>query len=127
MLHRQRPGTGWIVAGLACLAATGAAQAETPTGRVGDALAYEQIANNQLMTAERTLEARDRRDARDPGRLINLGIVYGRTGRVDQAQAAFAAAASAPEEMLIAADGRNISSRDLAREGMAWVRSMPAR
>lgn len=127
MLHRNKLGAVVVAAGAACVFGMVPANADEPVGRVGNALAYEQIAQGRLTAAEQTLAARDNQDARDPGRLINLAVVYGRTGRIDEARNAFAAAAAAPEEMLIAADGRDISSRDLAREGMNWLRSMEPR
>lgn len=127
MLHRIKLGAAVTAAGAALAFGMAPASAEEPDGRVGNALAYEQIAQGRLTAAEQTLAARNVRDARDPGRLINLAVVYGRTGRIDEARSAFAAAAAAPEEMLIAADGRDISSRDLAREGMNWLQGMDQR
>ncbi len=126
MLHRIKLGAA-IAAGAALAFGMAPASAEEPVGRVGNALAHEQIAQGRLTAAEQMLAARNVRDARDPGRLINLAVVYARTGRIEEARNAFAAAAAAPEEMLIAADGRDISSRDLAREGMNWLRSMERR
>lgn len=127
MLHRIKLGAGLAAAGAALAFGIVPASADEPVGRVGNALAHEQIAQGRLTAAEQALAPRNMRDARDPGRLINLAVVYGRTGRIDEARAAFAAAAAAPEESLIAADGRDISSRDLAREGMNWLRSIEGR
>lgn len=127
MLHRIKLVAAGTAVGATLAFGMAPAHAEEPAGRVGSALAYEQIAQGQLTVAERTLAARNGRDARDPGRLINLAVVYGRTGRIEEARNAFAAAAAAPEEMLIAADGRDVSSRDLAREGMEWLQAMPRR
>lgn len=122
MLHIEKgPAFLALLGGAFCLAGTATAQPQEPAGRTGKALAYEQIALGQLRTAERTLEAQGARDARDPGRLINLAVVYGRTGRIAEARAAFGAAMGAPEEMLVVADGRSVSSRDLAREGLDWL------
>ncbi len=127
MLHRIKLGAAVTATGAAVAFWMTPASAEEPVGRVGLALAYEQIAKGHLTAAEQMLTPRNVRDARDPGRLINLAVVYGRTGRIEQARNAFAAAAAAPEEMLIAADGRDISSRDLAHEGMIWLDSMEQR
>lgn len=127
MLHRIKLGAMFAATGAALAFGIAPASAEEPVGRVGNALAHEQIAQGRLTAAEHALAARNTRDARDPGRLINLAVVYGRTGRIDEARNAFAAAAAAPEEVLIAADGREISSRDLAREGMNWLQGINPR
>lgn len=122
MAHKNK----MLLAGAALAAMMGftapATAADGPEiGYAGGALAVDDITQGRLIAAERVLQAQSAEDARDPARLINLGLVYARTGRSMEAQAAFLAARAAPEKKLILADGRELSSRKVADEALAWL------
>ncbi|BAV64172.1 hypothetical protein [Sphingobium cloacae] len=56
--------------------------------------------------------------ANDPARLINLGNAYAGLGRMADARDAYKAARFAPETLLVLANGKEESSRDIARRAM---------
>lgn len=97
------------------------AQAQT-AGEIGYArgsLGYDAIVSGDLRTAEAQIENARDIDAADPARLINLGYIHMRTGRIQTAQRLFEAARdSARPEMLVLASGEVISSRDVATRAL---------
>lgn len=103
--------------------AVSAHAAGTPSeiGYTQGSLAVGAMMTGRLSDAERTLAAQSAEDARDPARMINLGIVYSRTGRIVDAQRMFAAVADAPAETLILSDGSEVSSRVVARQRLAQL------
>lgn len=90
-------------------------------GYVRGSLALPEMADGQLNRAEQILAAQSAEDAQDPARLINLGVVYVRLGRLSDAHAAFAAAQRSEDVTLILSDGRERSSRDIAREKLTQL------
>lgn len=101
---------------------TGAlASAPSEVGYTQGSLAVGDLASGQLQRAEHILAAQSLEDARDPARLINLGIVYARSGRMSEARVAFLTAQRVPEEALILSDGRETSSRVAAGEQLALL------
>ncbi len=90
----------------------------TPAQEVGypaGSLAVAPIGAGDYATAERILTPVNREDALDPARLINAALLYSRTGRIAEARQAALAAETAPDARLMLADGREASSRDIAR------------
>jgi len=97
--------------------------AATPSevGYTQGSLAVSDLASGRLERAEQILTPQSLEDARDPARLINIGIVYARSGRLTEARSAFLAAQRVPEEALVLSDGRETSSRVAAGEQLALL------
>ena len=112
-----------VIASLAIFSAAGMASAGTPSevGYASGSLAVGDLMTGKLDRAERILAAQSAEDARDPARLINLGIVYARSGRTEQARASFAAARDTTDETLVLSDGREASSRVVAQQQLAML------
>ncbi|MCE7797511.1 tetratricopeptide repeat protein [Sphingobium sufflavum] len=120
--------SGFFAGGLVLAAGVflgGGAWAHDPAKIVypGDGLAVSAIGEGRLAQAETVLKPRYAEDAQDPARLINLGIVYARAGKASEARGAFVAAGNAPECDLILSDGREVSSRQVARQQIAMLDS----
>lgn len=98
-----------------------AAHAQT-AGEIGYArgsLGYDAIVSGDLRTAETQIETARDIDAADPARLINLGYIHMRTGRIQTAQRLFEAARDARRPvMLVLANGEVMSSRDVAERAL---------
>lgn len=105
-----------IAASVILVSPTIAMAAPMEVGYTQGSLAVSDLIGGKLERAERTLAAQSAEDARDPARLINLGIVYARSGRVAQARTSFEAAMTVPDETLTLSDGNERSSRAFARE-----------
>lgn len=101
----------------------GAAMAQTTQGEVGYArgsLGYDALRANDLRTAEVQIESAQGIAADDPARLINLGYIHMRTGRIQSAQRLFEAVRDHRRDvMLELANGEVASSRDVARRALA--------
>ncbi len=83
------------------------------------ALGVAAITRGDWQAAEASIEA-GRISETDPARLINLGTVYMQTGRPGMALSAWRLALAAPtHEMVATADGRWLSTRDLAEQALA--------
>ena len=92
--------------------------AETGAYQPG-ALAVAAIERQDWARAEQLLNDRQRGNADDPARLINLGKVYWETGRQDQARALWRRAAAMAPIDIETTGGRSISTAVLAREALA--------
>ncbi len=114
-----------VLALSAGLIATSATAQSQPTGEIGYApgsLGYDAIISGDLRTAETQIENARDIDAADPARLINLGYIHMRTGRIQTAQRLFEAARdSARPTMLVLANGEVISSRDVATRALGRI------
>lgn len=112
---------GAAIIALTAWSLTAGTASATPSevGYASGTLAVADLMEGRLDRAEHVLAAQNAEDARDPARLINLGIVYARSGRVQEARNTFAAVNTVPDQSLILSDGREISSRVVAREQMA--------
>lgn len=108
-----------VAAGLSIATASWAAPSEV--GYVKGSLAVDDLQDGRLDRAEKILAAESAADAADPARLINLGIVYARSGRMDAARTTFIAAGRAPEESLFLSDGSEVSSRTVARQQLSLL------
>lgn len=101
----------------------GAATAQTTQGEVGYArgsLGYDALRANDLRTAEVQIESAQGIAADDPARLINLGYIHMRTGRIQSAQRLFEAVRDHRRDvMLELANGEVANSRDVARRALA--------
>lgn len=101
----------------------GTAMAQTAQGEVGYArgsLGYDALRANDLRTAEVQIESAQGIAADDPARLINLGYIHMRTGRIQSAQRLFEAVRDhRTNVMLELANGEVASSRDVARRALA--------
>ena len=106
----------------------GTAMAQTAQGEIGYArgsLGYDALRANDLRTAELQIESAQGIAADDPARLINLGYIHMRTGRIQSAQRLFETVRDHRRDvMLELANGEVVSSRDVARR--ALTRMMPA-
>ncbi|CAN5360034.1 hypothetical protein BH10PSE12_BH10PSE12_19900 [soil metagenome] len=90
------------------------------------ALGVSAILASDFQTAEQQLNRLDGVAARDPLRLINLGNVYAATGRPFDAQKAYVAAYNAPSVEIVTADGRDTTTREVARIAMGRLRMSTA-
>lgn len=108
---------------LGAAAIGGTAMAQTTQGEVGYArgsLGYDALRANDLRTAEVQIESAQGIAADDPARLINLGYIHMRTGRIQSAQRLFEAVRDhRTNVMLELANGEVASSRDVARRALA--------
>lgn len=106
----------------------GTALAQTAQGEIGYArgsLGYDALRANDLRTAELQIESAQGIAADDPARLINLGYIHMRTGRIQSAQRLFETVRDHRRDvMLELANGEVVSSRNVARR--ALTRMMPA-
>ncbi|WP_443970553.1 tetratricopeptide repeat protein [Sphingobium sp. CR28] len=104
-----------------------AAAMAAPASEVGypiGSLAVHSIQNGDYAAAERVLAPVSQSDASDPARLVNIAMVYARTGRLAEARDALAMVSNAPDETLTLSDGRDVSSRTVAA---TLLRSLDAR
>lgn len=108
-----------LVAASAALFATPAFAQEAEINYKAGALGYEAIQSDALETAEAQLTEANGVARNDPARLINLGQVYAKTGRTDEAQAMFEQAIRAKRTYLVLANGEVMDSRDAARAALA--------
>ena len=102
----------------ACAGATEAPLAEAgyPVG----SLAVAAIDRGDYARAEMMLEKRTPLAESHPARLMNLGTVYARTGRMELARATWQRVVSSDREAMVStAEGRLVSTRQLAREALA--------
>lgn len=108
---------------LGASAISGSALAQTAQGEIGYArgsLGYDALRANDLRTAEVQIESAQGIAADDPARLINLGYIHMRTGRIQSAQRLFEAVRDhRTNVMLELANGEVASSRDVARRALA--------
>ncbi len=110
-----------LVAATASLAAcaTNDQVAMVEDGFERGSLGVAAIARRDWQAAEASIEA-SRVAQNDPARLINLGTVYMETGRPGMALSAWRLALASPDHMMVAtADGRWVSTRDLAERALA--------
>jgi len=86
-----------------------------------NSLGYAAMMSRDYVTAEAQLRALDGVDAADPARLINLGQLLIRTGRLAEGTALLDQARKVEDVELVLADGRTMWSRDVARRALATV------
>lgn len=101
---------GAVVLASAHVAAAQQREIGYPKGSLG----VQEILNADYAAAERRLDD-FRVHERDPGRLINLGSVFAKTGRTDAAVLHFQQVLEEESVDLILADGRTMPSHDIAR------------
>ncbi len=110
-----------LALGLAALAAPVAAQ-QAELGYPRGSLGFEALSADDLRTAE--LQLKSGAVARyDPARLINIGQVYARTGRTEQAERMFLRAQRAEEVELVLGNGRTVSSGEVAERALQLLRA----
>lgn len=90
------------------------------------ALGVSAISTADYRTAEAQLNRMDGVTASDPLRLINLGNVYAGTGRLFDAERAYAAALNTESVDVLTADGTETNTHAVARKALARVRSATA-
>lgn len=96
-----------------------------PAGEIGypkGSLGYDALIKANYAAAERQILSDNRTSRNDPAKLINLGQIYWKTGRADEAIRVLEAVAQAEEVELILANGKIIGSRDAARKALATIR-----
>jgi Tfp pilus assembly protein PilF len=112
-----------VLALSAGLLGSAAVAQDRTAGEIGYApgtLGYDALRAGDLRTAEIQIESAQGIDAADPARLINLGYIHMRTGRIQTAQRLFEAARDSRQPvMLELANGETMSSRDVARRALA--------
>lgn len=124
MIHKGK----WAVAAAVLLMTSGVAgaNAEPADREVGypkGALGLAAIQDGDLAKAEAQLNSMKGAKASDPARLINLGQVYARTGRTEEAARAYEAALKSPKAFDVElTDGRIMSSREAARLALIDLR-----
>jgi Tfp pilus assembly protein PilF len=105
--------------------AEGQAQNADRSGEIGyarGALGYDALVAGDIRTAEIQLETASNVAANDPARLINLGYVHMRSGRLATAQSLFEAARDSDTSFAVElADGSVADSRDVARRALTRV------
>ena len=109
-----------ILAGGLLAPASAFASPETLTvvGVPDGGLAAAALIARDYKAAEAKLSAAWPDSFNDPARLINLGNAYVGLGRNAEAREAYRAAAFAPAEMLVMADGSEAPARDVARKAL---------
>lgn len=104
-------------------AATAAGTANAQQREIGypeGSLGVQAILNADYAVAERQLD--DFRVYKgDPGRLINLGFVFMKTGRTQEAAKHFEQVLEEENVDLIVADGRTMDSHDIARRALSQL------
>lgn len=101
----------------------GAQQYRTEIGYPTGSLGLAAIQDGDLAKAEAQLNGMKGVEASDPARLINLGHVYARTGRYDEAVKAYKAAMKSEESFdVILRDGREMSTHEAARLALMELR-----
>lgn len=108
----------------AALVATSSAAALSQSD---DRTAYRAIAAGDFAAAVQTLEAERRIHPQRPELMLNLAAAYRRTGRTADARSLYQEVLERPVVMLDLADGRIVSSRDLATAGLARVTELASR
>jgi Flp pilus assembly protein TadD len=102
-----------------------AGSVEAPLAEAGyprGALAAAAIDRGDYAQAEVLLEERSPLSEAHPARLMNLGTVYARTGRMELAREAWVRVLRSDREMMVATgEGRYVSTRQLAREALATI------
>lgn len=112
------------LAGFAGMSASATAKPQAEIGYKQGALGYTALTSGDYQRAEQQLQGQDGVAADDPARLINLGQVYAKTGRYEEALKAYTAAMKSKKQFdLVLADGRVISSREAAKLALANLRS----
>ena len=104
------------------LAVPAAAQPAGEMDYAPGSLGYDALIRGDLAKAEIQLRSDRTVDANDPARLLNLGQVLARTGRIAEAADVFRRAKAMEDGELVLADGSAISSREAARRAL---RSLP--
>lgn len=100
-----------------------AQQYRTEIGYPEGALGLAAIQDGDMARAEAQLTATQGTEASDPARLINLGQVYARTGRYEEAARAYKAAMNSTESFeVLLTDGREMSTREAARLALIELR-----
>jgi hypothetical protein len=84
-------------------------------------LGFAAMMSRDYVTAEAQLRALNGVEADDPARLINLGQLLIRTGRQVEGAALLDQARKGEDVDLVLANGRTMSSRDVARRALASV------
>lgn len=112
-----------IACGLALATAAPVHAQDAEIGYPEGSLAYRSLMAADYSGAERVLrtDSRVRRD--DPAKLINYGLALAKTGRPEEARQAFARVLEEEEIELIMADGSASGSHDVARRGLAMLKS----
>ena len=122
MIHMGK----WAVAALLVMGGVSGANAEPAKTEIGypkGALGLAAIQDGDLAKAEAQLNSMNGVTASDPARLINLGQVYARTGRHQEAARAYEAALKSRKSFdVVLADGRIMSSREAARLALIELR-----
>ena len=117
----------WAVAALLAIGGVSGANAEPSNMEIGypkGALGLAAIQDGDLAKAEAQLNSMNGVKASDPARLINLGQVYARTGRPEEAARAYESAMKSRKSFDVElADGRIMSSREAARLALIDLRS----
>lgn len=108
---------------LAAAVAVPTAAQDAEIGYPEGSLAYKTLMASDFALAERTLRLDARVSSRDPAKLINYGLALAKTGHIEAARRAFSRVLDEDEIELIMADGSSSNSHDVARRGLAMVRS----
>lgn len=110
-----------LAAFLALTACAGVADAPlAEAGYPRGSLAVAAIDRGDYARAEMLLEKRTPLSEAHPARLMNLGTVYARTGRMELARQTWQRVVSSDREAMVStAEGRLVSTRQLAREALA--------
>lgn len=81
-------------------------------------LGFEALMSSDYAMAEQQLRRVRDIEENDPARLINLGQVLARTGRIAEAEGLFRRAMAAPDGELIMGDGAVMGSREAAARAL---------
>jgi hypothetical protein len=110
-----------ICAALIAVGTVPAAAAPAEIDYPRHSLGFAAMKAGDYVTAEAQLRALNGVEANDPARLINLGQLLIRTGRHAEGAALLDQARKAEDIDLVLANGRTMSSRDIARRALASV------
>lgn len=110
-----------IKVGFASIALLAAA---APLAAQNDKVGYEPLMEGRTLAAIAEIESNNALHAKDPARLINLGIAYARTGQPAQARALFEAAMRSENRLALETSaGEWKDSRHLARLALKMLDS----
>lgn len=109
-----------------------AAAAALIVGGAGVAVAQDfsgarQIAAGDYAGAERAITMQQGLFPRDADLMLNLAIVYRRTGRTEEARRLYEAVLTQPDELLDLPNGRTVKAHALANDGLRRLNTVAAR
>ena len=108
----------WLGAMAVAILGTAAVHAEDPALRSADHNGALEISRGDYAKAERVLAASLKVAPNDADLLLNRALLLQRTGRADEARAAFRQVLAVEDEAVVLSDGRSRNAHALAQAGL---------